>query len=232
MPCWGASRSRPASSRRIGRWLTRAHAAVPAPAAVASAAPSSATTSPISCPATPRRKRETGQQATRQNKRGGTRLPTLVGPSRAGRPHLELELRPLLCARHARDAGVEGRDRLAEGIAGNVVARLVVDDVRRAYHLVLPDHRLLSAPTVRRPAQVGDQRRSGCGWDGPRLRASGSRTSLLQQIAWGANERTNSGLVANMTSTSTSSDTGAASHGRGDGGAWEGCACVCLGGLW
>jgi hypothetical protein len=32
-----------------------------------------------------------------------------------------------------------------------VVARLVVDDMRRAYHLVLPDHRLLSAPTVRRP---------------------------------------------------------------------------------
>ena len=151
MPCWGASRSRRVSSRRIGRWLTRAPATVPAPAAVASAAPSSAATSPILCPATPRLKREAGQQAAPQNKDAHPRLPTLAGPSRAGRPHLELELLPLFCACNARDAGEEGRVRLAEGIAGNVVARLVVDDMRRAYHLVLPDHRLLSAPTVRRP---------------------------------------------------------------------------------
>ena len=176
MPCWGAIRSRRASSRRIGQWLTRAPAAAPAPAAVASAAPSSAATSPTSCPATPRRKRETGQQATRQNKRGSTRLPTLAGPSRAGRPHLELELRPLLRGRHARDAGVEGRVRLAEGIAGDVVTRLVVDDMRRADHLVLPDHRLLLPPAWR-PAQVGDNAGQAVGGLG-RLRAAAAHMTL------------------------------------------------------
>ena len=110
-----------------------------------------------------------------EHKRG--RLPSLDGPSRAGRPHLELKLQPLFRVRHARDAGMEGRDRLAKGIARDVVAGLIVHHMRRAYHLVHPDDRLLSAPPVRRPAQVEANRRSSWGWDGPST-GRGPRTSL------------------------------------------------------
>ena len=72
---------------------------------------------------------------------------------------------------------MEGRDRLAKGIARDVVARLIVHDMRRAHHLVHPDDRLLSAPPVRRPAQVERPTpvKLGVGWTFDRARP---RTSL------------------------------------------------------
>ena len=180
IPCSGAGRSRPASSHRIGRWLTRAPAAAPAPAAVASAAPSSAATSPISRPATMPQTQGTSAGHA-EDKRG--RLPTLGGPSRAGRPHLELKLQPLFRVSHARDAGMEGRDRLAKGIARDVVAGLIVHHMRRAYHLVHPDDRLLSAPPVRRPAQVERPTpvKLRVGWTFDRARAAHIAAAQSQQ---------------------------------------------------
>ena len=116
-----------------------------------------------------------------EHKRG--RLPTLDGPSRAGRPHLELKLQPLFRVRHARDAGMEGRDRLAKGIARDVVAGLIVHHMRRAYHLVHPDDRLLSAPPVRRPAQVERPTpvKLGVGWTFDRARAAHIAAAQSQQ---------------------------------------------------
>ena len=69
-----------------------------------------------------------------------------------GPAHLQLETKSLLRVRDARDAGMEGRGRLAKGIAGDVVASLIVDDVESANHLVLPDDGLLLALAGRRPA--------------------------------------------------------------------------------
>ena len=116
-----------------------------------------------------------------EDKRG--RLPTLDGPSRAGQPHLELKLQPLFRVRHARDAGMEGRDRLAKGIARDVVAGLIVHHMRRAYHLVHPDDRLLSAPPVRRPAQAERPTpvKLGVGWTFDRARAAHIAAAQSQQ---------------------------------------------------
>ena len=105
----------------------------------------------VSCHTTPQK--GDGSQCHATNARRPP-APSLVGPSRAGRSmHLELEFLSLFRACHTRDTGVEGRHRLAKGVAGDVVASLVVDDMLSASHLVLPDHGLLSAHTVRRPAQ-------------------------------------------------------------------------------
>ena len=79
--------------------------------------------------------------------------------------------------RSARRAGVEGRVRLAEGIAGDVVTRLVVDDMRRADHLVLPDHRLLLPPAWRPVHRVGDKAGQAVGGLG-RLRAAAAHMTL------------------------------------------------------
>ena len=76
-----------------------------------------------------------------------------------GPAHLQLETKSLLRVRDARDAGMEGRGRLAKGIAGDVVASLIVDDVESANHLVLPDDGLL--PPLARGRPAGAERAAG-----------------------------------------------------------------------
>ena len=173
IPCSGAGRSRPASSHRIGRWLTRAPAAAPAPAAVASAAPFSAATSPISRPAT--MPQTQGTSAGHATSEAGF-LPWTGRRARAGRTLSSSSNRSFVFAT-PETPGWKG------GIGLPKALHAMWSPVSLFTTCVVPTTWFTQMTGCCRRPLFGDlrrwrdQRRSSWGWDGPST-GRGPRTSL------------------------------------------------------